>query len=101
MQAVREEEKMKRVGDTIVCVDRTLLTIRENGDLEIRGVGWEGRRKGDTPMTDRPRVCRFGCRNRAEQIAEMLAGMLDEIALGNCKPCLHSVSVSKPDGRAG
>lgn len=43
-------------GDVLVARDGTLMTVYPNGVLELRGKGWEGRkRKGDTPNTDRPR----------------------------------------------
>jgi hypothetical protein len=63
--------------DTLVS-KHGLFTLRES-NLEIRGDGWEGRkRKGDTPMTDRPRICRFDTPEDAKNIAERVIDLLDE-----------------------
>ena len=66
---------MKWSGNTLVS-GRDLFTVHKDGTLEIRGPGWEGKkRKGDTDMTDRPRVCRLGNEQYARLIAEMVADM--------------------------
>ena len=65
--------KPKWIDNVLVCPDGTLITLK-GSNLEIRGEGWEGRRrKGDTPNTDRPRICKFEDPNEARTIAELVA----------------------------
>ena len=53
--------------------DRSLYTVKSGGVLEIRGEGWDlRRRKGDTENTDRPRVCKFESVKIAKRIAELV-----------------------------
>ena len=61
------------LGDTLVCVDGSLFTVR-GCVLELRGPGWERRRrKADPPNADLARICRFDSELQARQIAELLA----------------------------
>ena len=54
-----------------VLSDGSLFTVNSDGNLELRGDGWERRRKkGDTENTDLVRVCKFGDDAMARQIAE-------------------------------
>jgi hypothetical protein len=63
--------------ETLVLNDGSLFTVRD-GNLELRGRGWERRRrKGDTGGTDRARICRFGDDGMARKIAEMVAEMVE------------------------
>lgn len=69
---------MKWVGNTLVLSDGSLFTVNE-GNLELRGQGWERRRKkGDTENTDLARICRFEDDGMARKIAEMLGGMVED-----------------------
>ena len=47
---------MKWIGNTLILSDRSLLTVKD-GNLELRGEGWDRRKKGDTENTDLVRVC--------------------------------------------
>lgn len=52
---------------------KELFTVFPDGTLEIRGPGWDGRkRKGDTEMTDRPRVCKLDSEEEARRIVELI-----------------------------
>ena len=63
--------------NVLVCDDGTLIT-QLGPVLEIRGKGWEGRkRKGDTPLTDRPRVCKLQTEQQARKVAEMVAQIIE------------------------
>jgi hypothetical protein len=65
------------IGNTLVLSDGSLFTVND-GNLELRGKGWERRRKkGDTENTDLARICRFGDDSMAREIAEMVAGMVE------------------------
>jgi hypothetical protein len=65
------------LDNVLVCEDGTLIT-QIGSVLEIRGEGWEGRkRKGDTPMTDRPRVCKLETDWQARKVAELVASFCD------------------------
>lgn len=63
-----------------VCIaGRDLFTVFPDGTLEIRGPGWDHkRRKGDTDMTDRPRICKLGTEERARKIVELIIAMSSE-----------------------
>lgn len=64
---------MPWVDNIFVAPDRSMFTVRPNGDVEIRGPGWDmKKRRGDTPMTDRPRLCKLGSVERARRIVEMI-----------------------------
>ena len=67
---------MTWVDNTLVAPDKSLFTVLEDGTLEIRGKGWERRKKGDPPGADRPRICRLGDPQRARRIAEMVVGIV-------------------------
>lgn len=59
--------------DNILVNGKDLYTVLPDGTLEIRGPGWDRRRRrGDTPMTDRSRVCRCGSPEKAKRIAELV-----------------------------
>lgn len=61
------------IDDVLACDDGTLITQR-GPVLEIRGRGWEGRkRKGDTELTDRPRICQLETAWQARKVAELIA----------------------------
>ena len=64
---------MKWVDNTLVTKDGSLFTVKGK-ILEIRGSGWEGKKhKGDTPQTDRPRICKFDNSEQAIRVAELIA----------------------------
>jgi len=63
------------VDNVLVAPDGSLFTVFPDGTLEIRGKGWERRRRGDPPMADRPRVCKLDNEPRARRIAEMVVEM--------------------------
>lgn len=61
------------IDNVLVCDDGTMITQLGNV-LEIRGKGWEGRkRKGDTPLTNRPRVCQLETDWQARKVADLIA----------------------------
>jgi hypothetical protein len=75
------------IDNVLVCEDGTLIT-QSGSVLEIRGKGWEGRkRKGDTPMTDRPRVCQLETDWQARKVADLIASF-----------CIPNVDVLAPAG---
>ena len=60
--------------DNCLVSGRDIFTVLPDGTLEIRGPGWEGRkRKGDTPNTDRPRLCKFSSVEEAKRMADIIA----------------------------
>jgi hypothetical protein len=72
----RREMSHKWVDNVLVCGDGTMIT-QLGSVLEIRGDQWEGRkRKGDTPLTDRPRVCRLGSDDQARNVAELIDDLI-------------------------
>jgi hypothetical protein len=68
---------MEWLDNTLVVGDGSLFTV--NGvTLELRGEGWERRRrKGDNPGTDRARICRFESEKQARHIAELVATLIE------------------------
>ncbi|KKM93799.1 hypothetical protein LCGC14_1204640 [marine sediment metagenome] len=68
----------EKTRETIVCGDRTLITI-DGSDLEIRGNGWGPRRHKSDPITsDRVRRARLDSHSQAVKVARLLKEMLDE-----------------------
>ena len=64
--------------DNSLISGKSIFTVLPDGTLEIRGPGWEHRkRKGDTINTDRPRICHLGSEEAAKRMAEILANMDD------------------------
>ncbi len=61
--------------DNVLATDRgDLFTVLPDGTLEIRGKCWDRRRrKGESPDSDRPRVCRFENEMQARKVAELVA----------------------------
>jgi hypothetical protein len=65
---------MEWAGNTLVAEDRSLFTVLDDGTLEIRGDGWDRKRKKkEHPDTDRPRVLKFKNKKIAVQMAEAIA----------------------------
>jgi len=64
---------MKWMDNVLICDDGTLITVIDSR-LEIRGHCWEGRkRKGDTPLSDRPRIAKLATPEQARSVAELVA----------------------------
>lgn len=69
---------MKWIDNVLVFADGGLATVLPTGALELRGEGWERRkRKGDNPGTDRARVCRFESERQARDIASRIASIIE------------------------
>jgi len=66
---------MTWIDNTLVSPARSLFTVFPDGRLEIRGDGWDRRRRGDPPLADRPRVCRLDNEAQARRVAEMVVEM--------------------------
>lgn len=81
----------KWIDNVLACDDGTLIT-QIGPRLEIRGRGWEGRkRKGDTHLTDRPRICQLETDWQARKVAELIASF----CIPNAKP--HPVGRERHD----
>lgn len=65
---------MTWVDNILLVNDGSMFTVLPDGTLELRGPGWEGRRRrGQPPGADNPRICRLGSESAARRIAELVA----------------------------
>ena len=68
---------MPWLENNFVAPDGSIFTVLSDGTVEIRGPGWDGRRrKGQPPGADNPRVCHLGSEATARRIVQMVADML-------------------------
>ena len=67
----------KWVGNVLVAPDKSLFTVFDDGTLEIRGIGWDRRRKKrEHSETDRPRICKLDSKEQAMAVAELIVEQL-------------------------
>lgn len=63
-------------NDNFVAPDRSIFTLRKGGIVEMRGPGWDQRKRGDPPLADRPRILKLWSKRRARRILNMVIEMV-------------------------
>lgn len=69
---------MDWVDNVLVLADGILFTV-VGSNLELRGKGWERRRKkGESIDSDRPRICKFLSEKEAREMAEAVGKLVEK-----------------------
>lgn len=69
---------MDWVDNVLVLADGSLFTV-VGSNLELRGKGWERRRKkGESIDSDRPRICQFSSEQEAREMAEAVGRLVEK-----------------------